>query len=120
MIAMYYQVRINIEDDEQLVPVTETDASVLVQDTGKTKKRKKKDQDIDNRSSSIIKTMEKIQGAIANMGEEDKDDEAMLFCKSLAPSLRRLSPESFAFTKLRFQEFLIGLEYPNLILNSDN
>ena len=91
----------------------------MVQDTGRQERGRKKIRiSIIDLRPLLKLSMANIQGA--NLGEQDNDDEAMLFCKSLAPSLRRLSPESFAFTKLRFQEFLIGLEYPNLILNSDN
>ncbi|KAK7070021.1 hypothetical protein SK128_007846 [Halocaridina rubra] len=49
-----------------------------------------------------------------NTKEENEENEERLFCLSLVPSLKRLSPEKRSFAKLQIQRILHTMEFPDL------
>lgn len=51
-------------------------------------------------------------GAASSKRKRDNDDEDELFCLSLVPNLKRLTPRNKAIAKMRFQQALFELEFP--------
>ena len=79
-------------------------------------KRPPADHDGDELDTSLLKTMKRIGDVLDQTNDEtqETDDEVMLFCKSIAPTLRRFNAETLAYVKLHIQQYLVQTEYPKL------
>ena len=60
--------------------------------------------------------MKRIGDVLDKTNDETQqtDDEVMLFCKSVAPTLRRFYAETLAYVKLHIQQYFVQTEYPKL------
>lgn len=68
---------------------------------------------------TIMDTMKQINNVISKNGEEMEDD-ITLFCKSIIPIIKRLTSQMQALAKLNIQQYLIGLEFPDIVNQGGN
>ena len=60
---------------------------------------------------STLKDINSTANAIASEPKSQEDDDNMLFCKSIAPTLRGLPPRKSKLAKLKIQELLFNIEF---------
>ena len=46
--------------------------------------------------------------------KEENEDDVALFCKSIIATIKRLPPQTQALAKLNIQQYLVGLEFPDM------
>ena len=78
----------------------------------KSKKRKQKESDLflDEELSTTLKKVNQTTDLLFNESHHEDDGDA-LFCKSIIPTLKGLSPRNNRLAKIKIQQLLFDLEF---------
>ena len=80
---------------------------------GKKRNRETLEEEDEIATKSILSTMQEIYTYLkSGKCDQEEQDEVALFCRSLEPSLRRLTPGILAIIKVQIQQLVLKAEYP--------
>ena len=92
-----------------------TNVSVAAKNNVKAKKRKQKDVDslADEEVATTLKKVNQTTELLISkeLRGESEDDADTLFCRSIIPTLRNLTPRNNKLAKIKIQQFLFELEF---------
>jgi hypothetical protein len=110
------ELEINDETEYTLVSLDSTSSSSPSSSasTSSSSARKKKKK-TPNEKSGLLEAAAKILST-----PEERDDEEMAFCRSLAASLRRIAPLQKEIVKLELQQVIVRHSYPEYYSNNYN
>ena len=94
---------------------TNTNVSVAAKNNAKAKKRTQKDVDslADEDLTTTLKKVNQTTELLISkeLRGESEDDADTLFCRSIIPTLRNLTPRNNKLAKIKIQQFLFELEF---------